>query len=135
MAFVLDCSVALTWILPDEDGDQISVLSEALTSESAVVPEIWPLEVANALLVARRHRRLKDKDVERAVRDLAALPIEIDRETHRMALKTIMALANKYKLSSYDAAYLELAQRQSLPLATLDRKLRSACKTAGIVLL
>jgi len=135
MAFVLDCSVVLTWILPDEARHRVETLQERLVSEGAVVPEIWALEVANALLVAQRRGRLNEKDIERALEDLAALPIEVDQETHQHALKATFALANKYKLSSYDAAYLELARRQRLPLATLDRKLRSACRSAGIELL
>lgn len=135
MAFVLDCSVVLTWILPDEARHRVETILERLVSEGAVVPEIWALEVANSLLVAQRRGRLTEKDIERALEDLAALPIEVDQETHQHALKATLALANKYKLSSYDAAYLELARRQRLPLATLDRKLRSACRSAGIELL
>ena len=99
------------------------------------MPEIWPLEIANALLVAERRRRMREKDIERAINDLAALPITIDQETHQRALKATFSLASKYKLSSYDAAYLELAQRTRSPLATLDKKLRSACRAAGIELL
>lgn len=136
MSFILDCSVALTWVLPDEGRQHHSMeLLQRLESEGAVVPEAWPLEMANALLVARRRRRLTERDVERAVEDLTALPIIVDQETHRRALKTTFSLADKYKLSSYDAAYLELAQRTRLPLATLDKKLRSACRAAGIELL
>lgn len=135
MAFVLDCSVVITWILPDEGRHRVAALLERLASEGAVVPEVWSLEVANALLVAQRRGRLTEKDVERALEDLAALPIDVDQETHRQALNATLSLANKYKLSSYDAAYLELARRTRLPLATLDKKLRSACKAAGVELL
>ena len=136
MSFILDCSVALTWVLPDEGRQQHSMeLLQRLESEGAVVPEIWPLEMANTLLVARRRRRLTERDVARAIDDLAALPIIVDQETHRRAFEMTFSLANKYKLSSYDAAYLELAQRSRLPLATLDKKLRSACRAAGIELL
>lgn len=131
MAFVLDCSVALNWILPDEESQGGKVL-DMLANEGAVVPEVWPLEVANALLVARRRGRLKEADIERALSDLAELPIEVDPETHRQALNATMALATRHKLSSYDAAYLELARRRRLPMATLDAKLRSACKSAGV---
>lgn len=135
MSFILDCSVVLTWIFPDEGRHRMTALLERLESEGAVVPEVWPLEVANALLVAQRRRRLTEKDVERALQDLDALPIQVDQQTHQQALKATLSLANKYKLSSYDAAYLELARRTRLPLATLDTKLRSACRAAGIELL
>ncbi len=135
MTFVLDCSVALAWILPDEGRRQVMALLERLGTESAVVPEVWPLEVANALLIAQRRGRITEKDVARALEDLAALPIQVDQETNRQALRATLTLATKYRLSSYDAAYLELAQRIRVPLATLDTKLRSACKSAGIEVL
>ena len=135
MSLVLDCSVALAWILPDEGEHRVAALLERLATEGAIVPEVWPLEVANALLVAQRRRRLKEEDIERALRDLAALPISVDKETHQHALGATLSLAREYKLSSYDAAYLELARRTRLPLATLDKKLRSACRAAGIELL
>ncbi|MHB1361418.1 MAG: type II toxin-antitoxin system VapC family toxin [Thermoleophilia bacterium] len=135
MPFVLDCSVTLAWMLPDEDEHRVAALLERLATGGAIVPEVWPLEVANALLVAQRRRRLKEKDIERALRDLAALPISVDQETHQHALGATLSLAREYKLSSYDAAYLELARRIRQPLATLDKKLRSACRVAGIELL
>jgi len=135
MPFVLDCSVALAWILPDESEHRVAALLERLATESAIVPELWPLEIANALLVAQRRRRLKEKDIERALGALAALPIRVDQETHQHALGATLSLAREYKLSSYDAAYLELARRTRLPLATLDKKLRSASRRAGIELL
>lgn len=135
MPFVLDCSVTLAWMLPDEDERRVAALLERLATGGAIVPEVWPLEVANALLVAQRRRRLKEKDIERALRDLAALPISVDQETHQHALGATLSLAREYKLSSYDAAYLELARRIRQPLATLDKKLRSACRVAGIELL
>lgn len=108
---------------------------ERLGTESAIVPEVWPLETTNALLVAQRRGRITEKDVARALEDLAALPIQVDQETHRQALQATLTLATKYRLSSYDAAYLELARRIRVPLATLDTKLRSACKSAGIEVL
>ncbi|MHB0867813.1 MAG: type II toxin-antitoxin system VapC family toxin [Thermoleophilia bacterium] len=135
MSFVLDCSVALAWILPDEGEHQVAALLEKVGTEGAIVPEVWPLEVANALLVAQHRRRLKEKDVERALADLAALPIRVDQETHQHALRAILSLAREYKLSAYDAAYLELARRARMPLATLDKNLRSACRAAGIEVL
>lgn len=135
MPLVLDCSVALAWILPDEDEHRVAALLERLATDGAIVPEVWPLEVANALLVAQRRRRLKENDIERALGDLAALPIRVDQETHQHALGATLSLAREYKLTSYDAAYLELARRTRLPLATLDKKLRSASRAAGIELL
>ena len=132
MSFVLDASVALAWVLPAEDSEHAAALLSRLAAEGVVVPEVWPLEVANVLVVARRRGRLDALEVKRAVGALLALPIEVDPETHRQALGTILELAASQQLSAYDAAYLELAQRRGLALATLDARLRSACEGTGI---
>ena len=135
MAFVLDCSVALAWIIPDEASDDAASLLLRLQEEGAWVPELWSLELANALLTAKRRRRLDAPQIERVRRDLQALPIEVDTETHVRALGALLELADRRGLTVYDAAYLELANRRGLPLATLDKKLRSACRQSGIATL
>ena len=132
MAFVLDASVALAWVLPDEGSEPAASVLARLADENAIVPEVWPLEVANVLVVAHRRGRLSTPELQRAVADLLALPIEVDQETHGRALGAILQVAASRDLSAYDAAYLELAQRRGLPLATLDLGLRSACAAAGI---
>ena len=125
MSFVLDSSVALSWLLPDEAADRTDALADRLEHESAHVPSIWPLEVSNALLTAWRRKRLTDADLELCLSALSGLPIETDANA---ALDQILAIARKFGLTSYDAAYLERAHRRSLPLATLDEQLRKACK-------
>lgn len=132
MSFVLDCSVALAWIIPDETTDDASALLMRLKDEGAWVPALWWLELANALLTAKRSRRVNATQIERACTDLQALPIEVDSDTHTLAAGELLELADRYGLTVYDAAYLELAKRRRLPLATLDRKLRTACGRAGI---
>jgi predicted nucleic acid-binding protein len=132
MAFVLDASVALAWVLPDETSAAADLVLTRLTEEGSVVPEVWPLEVANALLTARRRGRLALAEVGRAVAALRMLPLEVDTETHRKALSEMLEVATARDLSAYDAAYLELARRRELPLATLDLRLRAACRATGV---
>ncbi len=132
MPFVLDCSTALAWVMPDEADEQVKDVLDRLSHDSAVVPELWSLEVCNALLVATRRTRITQHELENIVSDLCNLPIETDRRTHEYAFSSSLGYASEFNLSLYDAAYIELALRRSLPLATLDRKLISACKTAGI---
>lgn len=132
MPFVLDCSLTMAWVFPDEATDATDALRESLVNDVAAVPALWPVEVGNVLLVATRRRRIRVQDWKRIQRDLASLPIEIDTETPKRAWSAIMPLAWKYKLSVYDAAYLELAVRLKLPLATLDKELRTACRAAKV---
>lgn len=135
MAFVLDSSVALAWLLPDEDDEAADKLADRLEHEAAVVPAIWRLEVGNALLMARRRQRVSDKDLERLLAAILGLPIEQDSALDDAALSRVIGLARKLALTSYDAAYLELAQRRGLALATLDTRLREACPLAGVAVL
>ncbi len=135
MAFVLDCSVALAWLLPDEDEETADKLADRLDPEAAVVPSIWRLEIGNALLMARKRRRFGDKDLERLLAAVLGLPIEQDTALDDAALSRVIGLARKLALTSYDAAYLELAQRRGLALATLDARLREACPLAGVAVL
>ena len=132
MPFVLDCSVVLAWVMPDEADEQVDVLLDRLLDDSAVVPELWSLEVGNVLLVARRKNRITGDEQARFMASLCGLPIETDRRTHEYAFSDTMEYASKFDLTLYDACYLELASRRHLPLATLDRKLIQACRSAGI---
>lgn len=135
MAFVLDTSVALAWVLPDEGNEETDVLCDRLLHDRVVVPVVWPLEVGNALLMAVRRGRISEKDMTRLVARLTALPIDVDQESTKQALGDVLALANRFKLTTYDAAYLELSLRLSLPLATLDQRLRDACVAAKVKVL
>ena len=132
--FVLDCSVVLAWCFEDEGGRYAERVLESLTEDEAVVPAFWPLEVVNALLVAERGKRVKEADSVRFVSLLRSLPIEIDGETATRAMGETMAIARRETLSAYDAAYLELAMRRGVPLATLDKTLKKATKRVGATL-
>lgn len=131
-ALVLDCSVAMAWCFEDEGGAYADRVLGRLDEHEAAVPAIWPLEVANALLVAERRKRLSHADATRFVSLVQALPIEIDGQTASRALSDTMALARREALSSYDAAYLELAMRLELPLATIDKALKKAARRIGV---
>jgi predicted nucleic acid-binding protein len=135
MGFVLDSSVTLAWLMPDEDSSRVDALASRLEQESAEVPAIWSLEVANALLAALRRARIEDAVVASWLRALAALPINPDRAFGASELSEIVAIATQHGLTTYDACYLELAQRRHLPLATLDRRLREACDAMGVAVL
>jgi predicted nucleic acid-binding protein len=125
---VLDSSVVLSWCLPDEgalDPDDVQIL---VAARGAIVPGHWSLEVANVLLMAERRGRIDAHFRRAALDDLALLPITVDIETPARAWT-----AETHRLTVYDAAYLELAGRRMLPLATLDAALRRAGEAMGIV--
>ncbi len=130
--FVLDCSVSMTWWFEDETDAYAERVLDYLDEASAVVPAIWPLEVANALLVAERRNRITSSDSDRVAEFIVTLPIHVDDETHPSALGATMALAREYALTAYDAAYLELAMRLDLPLATADKVLAKAARAGGV---
>lgn len=132
MPFVLDCSMTMAWVFPDEASELTDALRDSLIKESAVVPALWPIEVGNVLLVATRRGRIGDGDWARIRRDLAALPIDVDPVSPEHVLEDVLPIAKEYEISVYDAMYLELALRLRLPLATLDGKLGAACDAAGI---
>lgn len=132
--FVLDASVALAWCFPEERGAYAQAVLDQLRSGHALVPASWSLEIANSLLVAERRQRLAPADVVRFLGLLEALPIEVDTLTATRALRETLALGRARKLAAYDAAYLELAMREAVPLATLDQSLRRAAREAGVKL-
>lgn len=132
---VLDASVALAWCFEDELSAAADVVADRLMSEPAIVPAIWPLEVANAVVAAERRGRLTERDAAEILELLTVLPIEIEATSTRQALGAIAAVAREHGLSAYDAAYLELAARLQAPLATLEKRLLAAARSAGIELL
>jgi predicted nucleic acid-binding protein len=133
-AFILDGSVTLAWFFEDETDAYAEAVQDSLTSAVAVVPSLWHLEVANALLVGERRKRTTEAKVTLFLTLLASLPISVDAETPARAWKDTLVLARSHNLSAYDAAYLELALRQGLPLATLDEPLRAALRAVGNIL-
>jgi predicted nucleic acid-binding protein len=132
MAFVVDASVSLAWLFEDEVSEQTDDLLDRLRDERALVPSLWTYEIANALTVAQRRSRITEAQARVLVETLQSLPI--DRADSAPA-GVLLALASKHRLSAYDAAYLELAERTGLALATLDDRLRAAAEAAGVQLL
>lgn len=132
MAFVLDASTVLAWAIEDErTPPAMSALAALRVDDEARVPAVWWSEVRNALVVNERRGRLGEADVADFLRGLNRLPISIDRSPDETAL---FALARRHRLTVYDAAYLELARREGLPLASLDGDLRAA-SASGVPLL
>jgi predicted nucleic acid-binding protein len=130
---VLDSSVALTWFFQDESNDYADAVQDSLALAPAVVPTIWPLEIANALLVGERRKRSTPAQGLTWTTFLLSLPITVDTETTTQAFAEILGLGRAHRLSAYDAAYIELAAHRRLQLATLDRRLRRAAEAAGVV--
>jgi predicted nucleic acid-binding protein len=134
-AVVIDASVALAWCFPDEASVYADGVLVALKGQSIVVPAVWGLEIANAMLVGERRRRLKHPEMLRFVALLEGLSILQDAQPITHNVSNVLPLARDYGLSAYDAAYLELAIRLSAPLATLDGDLQRAARRAGIRIL
>lgn len=132
--FVLDKSVTMSWCFPDEQDPYARDVLKALPNGAAVVPSLWPLEVANILLVGERRGRINQADTATFIGLLEGLPVRVDDETSEHAMKASLNLARSQGLSVYDAAYLELAMRRGLPLATLDDKLKAASLAVGVAL-
>lgn len=130
MRFVLDNSVVVGWFLEDQATPYTDVVSVLLEQDQAVVPALWELEFANVLRTACRKERLTADEAHQIIEQICALPILIDRETPGPA--ELLALALRYNLSSYDAAYLELALRLQIPIATKDEPLQAAAEAAGV---
>jgi predicted nucleic acid-binding protein len=133
MPFVLDASVALAWCFVDETTSKTEAILERLADDSAIVPTLWEFEVANALLVAERRRRLSESQSARFIELLTRLPIHVDVTSSDMA--GVLAIGRRHGLSAYDSSYLVLAERDGVPLATGDEKLRSAASRAGVPLM
>jgi predicted nucleic acid-binding protein len=134
-SLVLDCSVALAWFLPGERTPRTEDLLDQVVDTGALVPSLWPVEVANVLLAAERKRRISQAQRVRALTALAQLPIEMDAETASRSWGGAFDLAVAQGLTLYDALYLELSLRSGLPLATLDHDLCRAAKASGVPVL
>ena len=134
-AFVLDSSVALAWCFRDEATAASDALLERLPAEPAVVPSLWPVELANVLVMGERRGRLDPTRSAAFLEMIASLPIEIDPASVDRPPADLMALARTHRLTAYDATYLDLALRRNLPLATRDAALARAAAAAGAALL
>jgi predicted nucleic acid-binding protein len=134
--FVLDSSVTLSWYFDDELTPATDALLDQLNNSGrAVVAGHWALEICNTLVMAERRKRSTVADSSHFLDILAALPIETDQETAAKATTVTLSLARTHGLTIYDSAYLELAMRNGLPLATLDKQLREAAKKIGVLCL
>jgi predicted nucleic acid-binding protein len=136
MRFVLDNSVVMRWLLNDGSEERLAYASKVLDllaqeTGEALVPGVWSLEVANVLVKAQAKGLVSEARASAFVGLLAEMAITVDSSTAARALGDTLQLARRFKLSSYDAAYLELALREGLPLATLDADLQSAIKQVG----
>ncbi|MFH1500183.1 MAG: type II toxin-antitoxin system VapC family toxin [Verrucomicrobiota bacterium] len=132
-AFVLDCSATLPWVFGDEATPACDALLDRLTAGArAWVPALWHLELGNVLLGAQRRGRIDQAGIEAFLTQLAVYDIAVDDRTMERAWQKTLDLALQYSLSTYDAAYLELALRRGVPLATLDSALIAAAKTCGV---
>jgi predicted nucleic acid-binding protein len=130
--FVLDCSLTMAWYFKDEANPYANAVRRALGVAGAVVPALWPLEVANILVLGERRRCSTEADASKWLRYLQMLPIRVDDETAARAWSEILQVARSYDLSAHDAAYLELAIRLGLPFASLDDKLKQTAASAGV---
>ena len=135
MSLVLDASIALAWVYSDERNDAVEGVLEEVLRAGASVPAIWRLEVGNSLELSVRRGRIDRTYRDAALSDLSSLNIVVDAETSQHAWSSTMALAERFGLTLYDAAYLDLAERLASPLASLDNELRAAGQTMAIPLL
>ncbi len=132
MSLVLDASLTLAWFLDGESTPAADAVLDEVVATSAVVPPLWRIEVGNALQMAVRRQRIDRTFRDNMLRELRALPIDIDTDCDVHCWSAALTLADTHELTLYDATYLELAQRRRLPLATLDRALRDAAERVHV---
>jgi predicted nucleic acid-binding protein len=133
--FVLDASLTLSWCFADEETPYSRDVLASLETTYAVVPALWPFEVVSVLALAERKRRITQEGIEEFLDMLRRLPIQIERREALWLWQAILPLVREHRLSAYDAAYLELAKRERMCLATLDQALQEASRTAGVPIL
>ena len=129
---VVDASTALAWCFPDETSDYADGVLVSLERKTMLVPAVWGLEIANAVLAGERKKRLNQPEIQRFITLLESLSLVQDVQPVGQHVSNVLPLARQYGLSAYDAAYLELSIRHGAPLATLDGKLQKAAQKAGV---
>jgi predicted nucleic acid-binding protein len=132
MPFVLDASIVACWAFADEDHAVADLALEQIRNDEAHVPSLWWFEVRNILIVNERRKRLTERDTAEFLRNVGRLRVTLDRSPDE---RDVLTLARGHRLSVYDASYLELAMREGLSLATLDKGLLAAARSAGVSLL
>src|ERR1700752_1294514 len=130
--FVVDCSIAMAWLFHDEATPKTAALLNRLEPEAALVPGWWFIEITNVLAIAERNGRITPTQSDAFIADLSKLGIERDDDAADRAFTHLLALCRTHRLTGYDAVYLDLAIRRSLPLATLDDDLRKTAKKLGV---
>lgn len=133
--FVLDNSVSMRWLLASEKASDQKYAEKVLNSmmeADALIPNLWHLEAISVLLGAEKRDEISLGEIERFISQLENLPIHVDPLTANQAFSRTLVLSREYKISSYDASYLELAMREGLPLSSLDKKLVKAAKKAEV---
>jgi predicted nucleic acid-binding protein len=132
LILVLDCSMTMAWAFRDETTPGTLSVLELAAHETCVAPSVWPLEVCNAVITAQRRGRFTSDDVLLYLGLVGELCVSVDDLTLQQTVENVLPLAVQHALSSYDAAYLELALRKGAPLATLDAGLARAARAAGV---
>jgi predicted nucleic acid-binding protein len=130
---VLDASAALTWFFEDERDDLSLAMAEVVATSGALIPAPFRLEMQNALLQAFRRKRMSRVVVSRSLDDLDRLRLIVDSAGSNLTFNSGFALAERFSLSAYDAAYLELAERSKRPLMTRDKALRNAARAMRLL--
>ena len=135
MTFVIDASVAISWLFADEQTLLSMNLLQQVSGTGAIVPSLWRLEIASALQTGIKRKRIDAPYRDAAIQKLLSLPIETDPDTNDYAWTSTLRLADIHQITVYDASYLELALRRGLPLARRDDQLAAAAGRAGAILL
>jgi predicted nucleic acid-binding protein len=135
--FVLDASIALAWFLDKPvPAYAVQVRQDLIAGMRAVVPALWHLEMANGLAVAERRKILSSADVIQGLANIEKFNGQaVDTITDIVSVRQALVTARRFQLSAYDSVYLDLARDEALPLATLDKSLRSAANQAGVALI
>lgn len=132
---MLDASLTLAWALDETETHYTRVVLAQMLEHVVAVPTVWPLEIVNAAVMAARRGRIDEEEVRTLLELVRGLDVEVDEHGHRVAFDVVADLAQQHGLTSYDAAYLELALRREAPLATIDAGLARAARAAGVELL
>jgi predicted nucleic acid-binding protein len=131
MSFIIDASVVIAWAFKEQHATAERALARIQTEE-AIVPALWWYELRNVLVLGERQKRLAERETARFLRDISRLTITIDSSPNEAQ---VLTLSRRHRLTVYDAAYLELAGREALPLATLDEELATAARAEQVALI